>query len=173
MTIIATALLIGADEGEPGLNPVGGRIVRRASSAATAGAYTLFENNMPAHSAGPLPHIHHRHDEAFFVLEGALVIKGGTQTVEAPAGAHIFVPRGLVHQPSNPHGKPARFLLLFSPGGMDEFFVDAARDRVPMQAASTDPEALARLAAFSARYGFEIAEFPNGSADHGPVNSSC
>ncbi len=44
-----------------------------------------------AGSPGPLPHIHRRHDEAFYVLEGELTVRVGTRTVTAPAGSFVLV----------------------------------------------------------------------------------
>jgi quercetin dioxygenase-like cupin family protein len=141
-------------------NPVGGQIIRKASDQDTGGAYTLFENSMPPHCAGPRPHIHHRHDEAFYVLDGVLTVYIGIDTITATAGSFVLVPRGVVHQPANLSATPVRFLLLFSPGGMDQFFADAAAQRVPLQTPAADPAALAALADFSARYHFELAALP-------------
>lgn len=157
MTTKEIGRFVAPGDGSALTNPVGGQIVRKASDADTAGAYALFENTMPAGSPGPLPHLHRRHDEAFYVLEGELTVRIGTQTVAAPAGSFVLVPRGVVHRPANPGSQPARFLLIFSPGGMDQFFADAAAGRVPIQAPSSDPAALAALADFSARYDFELA----------------
>lgn len=160
MTTSASVHFTRRDHGEATQNPVGGQIVRLATADETRGAFTLFENVIPARSSGPLAHRHLRHDEGFFVLAGALAIQVGERSIEATAGSFTFVPRGVVHRPSNPHDQPARFLLIFSPGGMDGFFADAATGAVPLQAVTSDPEALARLAAFSARYDFELAELP-------------
>jgi quercetin dioxygenase-like cupin family protein len=151
---------VGPGEGAALTNPVGGQVVCKASDEDTADAYALFENTMPPRSPGPLPHIHRRHDEAFYVLDGALVVRVGTQTIAAPAGSFVFVPRGTVHQPANPGEQEARFILIFSPGGMGRFFADAAAGRVPIQRPSADPAAVAALEAFSARYDFELAELP-------------
>ncbi len=160
MTTSSTGRIVGPDEGETLTNPVGGQIVSKATDEDTSGAYALFENVMPPHSPGPLPHIHHRHDEAFYVLDGELTVRIGTQTITAPRGSFVFVPHGTVHQPSNPNAQPARFLLIFSPGGMGRFFADAAAGRVPIQRPSSEPAAVSALAEFSARYDFELAEFP-------------
>jgi hypothetical protein len=70
------------------------------------------------------------------------------------------VPRGAVHQPSNPGTEPARVLLIFSPAGMDRFFEEAAEDRIPLQVAPADPEVREKLAAFTDKYGYEFAELP-------------
>lgn len=160
MTPEVSGRFVGPGDGSVLNNPVGGQIARKASDEDTGGAYTLFENTMPPRSPGPRPHIHHRHDEAFYVLEGELTVRVGARTITAPAGSFVLVPRGEIHQPANPGEQQARFLLIFSPGGMDQFFADAAARRVPLQAPSADPAALKALADFSATYHFELAEFP-------------
>ncbi len=82
----------------------------------------------------------------------------GTRTVTAPAGSFAVVPRGVVHQPSNPGAQPTRVLLTFSPAGMNRFFEEAAEGRMPLQAAPTDPAVLEKLEAFTEKYGYEFAE---------------
>jgi len=161
----ANCRFVGPDDGAALTNPVGGQIVRKASDEDTLGAYALFKNSIPPRSCGPLPHIHHRHDEAFYVLEGELTVHVGAQIITAPAGSFVLVPRGTVHKPANPGAQPVSFLLIFSPGGMDRFFADAAAGRVPIQTPSSDPAALAALADFSARYDFELADLPAAPAE--------
>jgi oxalate decarboxylase/phosphoglucose isomerase-like protein (cupin superfamily) len=86
----------------------------------------------------------------------------GSRTITAPEGSFVVVPRGVVHQPSNPGAEPTRVLLIFSPAGMDHFFEEAAEGRMPLQAAPTDPAVLEGLTAFTEKYGYEFAEFPSG-----------
>jgi mannose-6-phosphate isomerase-like protein (cupin superfamily) len=62
------------------------------------------------------PHVHHRDDEAWYVLEGALCVRRGDETVEVPAGAGVLVPRGTVHTYWNPGPAPTRYLLFMTPG---------------------------------------------------------
>lgn len=60
------------------------------------------------------PHVHHRDDEAWYVLEGALRIRVGSNEVEARAGASVFVPRGTAHTYWNPSPGPVRYLLIMT-----------------------------------------------------------
>lgn len=155
---------VGPDGGEVLTNPIGGRMVAKIRDADTAGAYSVHDNTIPPGSPGPRPHRHRRHEEAFYVLEGRLTVRVGPRTIEAPAGSFVVVPRGVVHQPSNPGPEPTRVLLVFSPGGMDRFFEEAAEGRIPLQGPPpTDPEVRESLAAFTDRYGYEFAEFAAGS----------
>src|SRR5260370_30980701 len=119
MTTADGSHFISPSDGTVLTNPIGGRMVLKVSDQTTGGAYSLYENTLPAGSPGPRSHIHHRHEEAFYVLEGELTLRVGPRTMAAPAGSWVVVPRGVVHQPSNPSPQPTRVLLLFSPAGMD------------------------------------------------------
>ncbi|GBF04286.1 cupin [Deinococcus aerius] len=151
---------IAPQDGTALINPIGGQMVLKLGDARTARAYSVHDNRLPPGSPGPRPHLHRSHEEVFYVLEGELTVRVGPQTIRAPAGSFVVIPRGTVHQPSNPGPHPAHVLLLFSPGGMDDFFLEAARGRHPLQALPQDPAVQADLQAFTARYGYEFAEFP-------------
>lgn len=152
--------VIGPADGQVIPNPLGGRMVVKVRDGDTGGAYSVHDNVIPAGTPGPRPHLHHHHDETFYVLEGTLTVRIGDRTVTADAGSFVLVPHGVVHQPSNPGAEPVRVLLFFSPGGMDRFFVEAAERKLPLQGVPTDPAVLAELAELTARYGFEFAELP-------------
>jgi quercetin dioxygenase-like cupin family protein len=156
------SLFVGPADGKALPNPIGGRMVAKIRDKDTAGAYSIHDNTIPPGSPGPRPHIHRHHEEAFYVLEGKLTVRVGPRTITAPAGSFVVVPRGVVHQPSNPGSEPTRVLLIFSPAGMDHFFEEAAERRMPLQAAPTDPVVLEKLEAFTEKYGYEFAEFPPG-----------
>jgi mannose-6-phosphate isomerase-like protein (cupin superfamily) len=59
-------------------------------------------------------HLHHRDDEAWYVLEGALCVEVGQEVVEAPAGSAVFVPRGTMHTYWNPLPTQTRYLLVMT-----------------------------------------------------------
>ena len=43
------------------------------------------------------PHVHGRHTESFYVLDGELALLGGDREVHAPAGSWVQVPPGVTH----------------------------------------------------------------------------
>src|SRR5215204_6153193 len=137
-----------------------GGLVVKVRDEDTGGAYSILDNVIPAGSPGPLPHLHRDHEETFYVLEGELTVRSGTRKITAPAGSFVVIPRGVVRQPSNPGTEPTRVLLIFSPGGMDHFFEEAAEGRMPLQAVPTDPAVQEKLTAFTRKYGYEFAELP-------------
>jgi oxalate decarboxylase/phosphoglucose isomerase-like protein (cupin superfamily) len=60
----------------------------------------------------------------FYVLEGTLQFTLDGQTIDAPSGTLVVVPQEAVHTFRNVSSEPARFQVWFSPGGMEQYFVD-------------------------------------------------
>jgi mannose-6-phosphate isomerase-like protein (cupin superfamily) len=60
-------------------------------------------------------HVHHKDDEAWYVLEGKLCVQAGGDTVDVPAGSGIMVPRGTKHTYWNPGTDPVRYLIFMTP----------------------------------------------------------
>jgi mannose-6-phosphate isomerase-like protein (cupin superfamily) len=116
MRIEDGGILVGPADGKDLTNPIGGGMVVKVRDADTAGAYSVHDNTIPPGSPGPRPHFHHRHEEAFHVSEGELAVRVGPRKIVAPPGSFVVVPRGMVHQPSNPGPLPTRVLLVFSRG---------------------------------------------------------
>jgi len=95
------------------LDPI--RMVVQEDGTHTRGTLGLAEFEVAPHAPTPPPHIHHAHEEGFYILEGELEFLAGTQTVRASQGTFVMVPIGTVHTFSNPTEKPARFLNTFTP----------------------------------------------------------
>jgi mannose-6-phosphate isomerase-like protein (cupin superfamily) len=109
-------------DGRAILGPTGQPMVVKISGTASGGAYSLIEYQHAPGGAGPPPHVHHEHEEAFYVLDGELTLAVGAATITLCTGQSAVVPRGILHQPSNTSGKPVRFLFLNSPP-MEQFFI--------------------------------------------------
>jgi mannose-6-phosphate isomerase-like protein (cupin superfamily) len=67
----------------------------------------------PARWIAPL-HLHRNDDEAWYVLEGSLCVRRGSEIVEARAGSAVFVPRGTAHTYWNPGAGLVRYLLVMT-----------------------------------------------------------
>lgn len=148
-------LYLPPEAGNPFTSPIGGQMILKLSDALTGGHFSIHDNILPARSPGPRPHLHRHHEETFYVLSGELTMRAGTRQITALPGSFVVIPRGLVHQPSNPSDQPTHVLLIFSPGGMDTFFAERPLPGLPQNA-----EQEARLLEFLAPYGFELAELP-------------
>ena len=93
----------------------------RATADTTGGQFSLFEiTAQPV--AGPPVHIHHDHDETYYVLEGTLAIKVGEQILTGCPGACVFVPRGTPHTFQNLDRRRSRMLVVATPGGIEHYF---------------------------------------------------
>jgi mannose-6-phosphate isomerase-like protein (cupin superfamily) len=84
------------------------------------GSFVIAEwTEGPAPQEGPrfvAPlHVHHRDDEAWYVLEGALRFRLDDEEREARAGEAVFAPRGTAHTYWNPGSDPARYVLVMTP----------------------------------------------------------
>jgi len=59
-------------------------------------------------------HLHRTDDEAWYVLEGRLIVKVGDKDVEVPAGSAVLVLHGTPHTYWNPEPGPTRYLLIMT-----------------------------------------------------------
>jgi mannose-6-phosphate isomerase-like protein (cupin superfamily) len=60
-------------------------------------------------------HVHHRDDEAWYVLEGILRVQSGENEIEARPGSAVLVPRGTPHTYWNAGPGRLRYLLIMTP----------------------------------------------------------
>ena len=81
----------------------------------------VLEFTVGADYAGPGPHFHEHHVDAFFVLEGELEFRAGEHTVHALPGTSVCVPPGVVHSFTTAEAKGARFLNVHAPGGFSGY----------------------------------------------------
>ena len=79
---------------------LGELVTRKVASEQTGGAYSLFEV-VSQPQDGPPPHIQHREDEAFYVLEGEYEFLVEGRTLRMPAGSLLYVPKGNLHAHKN------------------------------------------------------------------------
>jgi quercetin dioxygenase-like cupin family protein len=131
------------------------RMAVKATAEHTGGAYGLVESWIPAGASPPL-HVHHREDEAFFVLEGRVRFRAGDEEIVAEAGSFVFLPRDLPHTFVVESGEGAHMLTLLSPGGGESFFVEGGRTPEGPGLPPPGPPDVARLRELSPRYGHEI-----------------
>jgi quercetin dioxygenase-like cupin family protein len=65
--------------------------------------------------SGPALHIHHEHVDAFWVLDGQLLVVIGGEQVTAAAGSFVLAPPEVVHTFRNDGPGDARFLNIHAP----------------------------------------------------------
>jgi quercetin dioxygenase-like cupin family protein len=81
------------------------------------------------------PHIHHRHTDAFYVLEGELVFEVGreAETITVSPGGFLAAPPGLAHSFRVGAGRSARWLTIHGPDGGFAAFMRGLRDGVEVE----------------------------------------
>lgn len=133
---------------------LGNLIDFKAKGADTGNAYSLVEVQT-APGAGTPPHVQNGDDEAFFVLEGRYEFMHKGQAIDGVPGTFVFIRRGEPHAFRNAGDRPARMLIINSPGGLHEKFFAEAGDEVPAGSGFPPPAApdMPRLGAAADRYG--------------------
>jgi mannose-6-phosphate isomerase-like protein (cupin superfamily) len=121
------------------------RPVIKADSTDTAGLLGVFEDTIGPWQAGPPLHLHTDADQAFYVLEGSLVVRLGEEQREVPAGSFVWIPRGTPHAFSNASGAATRLLGLAVPGGREAFFAEQSAYFAQINGAP-DPATLSSIA---------------------------
>ena len=123
--------------------------------AAVAHRVSVVEFTSPPGDMPPL-HRHQREDELFYVVDGRLALHQPGRRAEAETGGALFAERGVAHAYEVLGDAPARFLVIATPAGFEEFVAEVARQadapRLP-HPSEPDPE---RMAAVAHRYGIAL-----------------
>jgi quercetin dioxygenase-like cupin family protein len=148
--------VLGAGEGRS-VWVVGDRYTVKASGEDTGGAYALIEAVVPP-GGGPPPHIHHREDEAFYVLEGELLFHVDGRDISAGTGSWVTLARGSLHHFKNVGDRTARMLIVVTPAGLERYFLEVgqATGDGDGEAVAPTPEDFEKLLAVAPEYGLEI-----------------
>jgi mannose-6-phosphate isomerase-like protein (cupin superfamily) len=129
--------------------PGGVRTEVQLDSRDTAGAFCLLVDEPPAGWALPT-HLHRDHAETIHVVSGEFEVDLDGATTRLGAGQTVHVPVGVRHASRNVGDAPGRRVLLFSPGGMEGFFLQAGAGT---PTAEIEPD---RLRAVASRHGWEF-----------------
>jgi quercetin dioxygenase-like cupin family protein len=128
-----------------------------ATGEETQGQFALIEA-VARRGNVPPPHIHHREDEIFYVLEGEIVVSVGDRTIKGTAGTMVFLPRDLPHS-FTIESEQSRMLILLAPAGLEEWFKEFS---VPAPAMTLPPPdeppygEVQRMLEAAPRYGIEF-----------------
>lgn len=106
----------------PEMRPPGRRGFGIALPASvTDGAAALVEGRVPAAMSGPPLHVHPSSEEAYYVIDGALVLYIGGEVTELKAGGVAYITRETEHTWATPLESGAHFLTLHTPGGYEQY----------------------------------------------------
>src|SRR6266852_1375106 len=137
------------------LHVLGNLWMLKAGREDTGGSIAVLEATFQPKTGAPA-HLHHQHEETFYVLEGEFLFRLGTQTVKATAGTFVFVPRDVPHAFENVGNQPGRILGMLTPGGYEQFFEELAH----LPPGPPDPEKFQEI---FEKYDQETVELPKGA----------
>jgi mannose-6-phosphate isomerase-like protein (cupin superfamily) len=103
---------------------------REASILVAREDLTITEARYAAGEPVAGPHIHHRHTDAFYVLEGELIFEVGCEgkTITVSPGGFVAAPPGLAHSFRVGGNRPSRWLTIHGPDGGFAAFIRGLRD---------------------------------------------
>ncbi len=132
----------------------GGLYRMKARAADTGGALGLVEASL-YRGFGPPLHVHHREDEAFYVIEGEIRFRQADQEFVGGPSTWVWGPREVPHT-FKVESESARALILVTPAGFERMFElggvpVSASPEPPVQ--EYDPD---HTVAISSRFGFEV-----------------
>ena len=120
------------------------------------GAFTVIEQVIQP-QGGPPPHVHHREDEAFYILDGTFSFLSGETQAEYQTGAFVYIPKGTLHTFKNVSERPGKLLVVITPAGLEEFFysigshADDATTPPPF-----DPAVIDKIMKLSKKYEMDV-----------------
>ena len=146
--------------GAPAYVSAGELVTVLARADQTGGSFGLMEGVIRRGDEPP-PHVHHREDESFFVLDGSLRVRVGDDWLSGTPGSFLFCPRNVNHL-VKVETEEVRVLTWVTPGGLEAFFVElgvpTTDRRLPADLPEIDGE---RVVTLAAHYGAEVlADWP-------------
>lgn len=105
------------------VNVLGTPMLLRVFGRDTNGTLAVVEV-IDAHQAGPPPHIHHREDETFQILDGEYEFTIAGKTIPAKTGDTLFAPRGIPHTYRCISAGGGKLSVVLTPAGFENFFTE-------------------------------------------------
>ena len=115
----------------------------------TEGAFCMLVDEPPVGWSLPA-HLHRDAAETIHVLEGSFEMEVEGARSLLSTGDTLHVPRGKVHSGGNIGSKPGRRLVIFSPAGMEQLFLEVGASE---PGTGIDP---AEALASAVRHGWEF-----------------
>ncbi|MDN7242833.1 cupin domain-containing protein [Planococcus sp. N028] len=127
----------------------------KATGNETNGAFSLLEGLLPSGYETPL-YAKTNEEDMFYVLEGEITFTVGEKTIKGIPGTFVYVPRHIKHKFKVEGSTPAKALFMFTPAGVEQFFIEmsvpADKYELPSEPMELDME---KFAAAGQKYGIE------------------
>lgn len=93
----------------------------KLSTAEIGGVLTLIQDNLKAGFYLGM-HLHRKHTEIFYILEGEIEFRTDKESFLAAAGTVVYLPAGTPHAAKSSTG--GRMLMFYAPGGFDNMLAE-------------------------------------------------
>ncbi len=127
----------------------------KTTAADNAGAYTLCETIEPPGSGAGL-HRHSTYDETHIICAGRFECQLGDRMLELGPGDMMFAPRGTPHSVKSLGPETGRELIISSPGGIFDAFIDEVVASMAESGSPSKPGPASDFRAIAAKYGIEF-----------------
>lgn len=149
MTFSPRSVVVLHGEGEV-VTTLGSRYHYKAIGQSTNGAYSLVEETL-LDDEGPPLHVHEHEEESFYILSGHGVFVVGEDRRQLGPGDFVIVPRGAPHALARVGDEELRMLVICSPAGLEQFFVEVERRESEAGSPLDEDGVVALAAAFGTR----------------------
>jgi quercetin dioxygenase-like cupin family protein len=168
MNTLSTIKIIRPGEGETAW-AMGEKFTFKLGPEDTGGSFIAVET-LAQPLNGPPPHLHHREDELFHVLEGEFTFAFRDRAFVRRAGFSAYLPRKILHTYNNVGSGPGKLLVISTPCGFEEFIRRWSR---PVQDPAEPPpptaqEDIDRLMAAAREFEIELRPDAKLVPDHTP-----
>jgi quercetin dioxygenase-like cupin family protein len=147
------AVIRSADEGQPFWYD-GGLMTMKARPDDTGGSLSLVDVIVPRGKATPL-HAHPEAEESFYVIDGDIVVHVDGNDHQLTTGATTTVRRGTPHAFAV-RSRDAHLLVVFTPGGAEQFFIEAGDPAAHRELPAEKEPDLAKYREAAARTGLVL-----------------
>ncbi len=157
MTTTKKSLTLKKDDGKP-LWMLGSLYTIKISSDDSGGAVSVVEFTIPhGPNSAPPPH-RHNCGETVYVQEGTVKYQFDGKTSELGPGSVAFFPKGTLENFEVVGSRPAKLLVVYTPGGMDKFFAEAAEPAKSrsLPPPSSNPPDIPKLISIGKKHGLEL-----------------
>jgi mannose-6-phosphate isomerase-like protein (cupin superfamily) len=127
----------------------------KTKASDNAGAYTLCEAIEPPGSGAGL-HRHATYDEVHFICEGQYECQLGVKLLTLHSGDMMFASKGTPHSIKCIGPETGRELLISSPGGIFDEFIDEVTKSHVDSGSPSKPGAAMDFRTIAAKYGIEF-----------------
>jgi len=149
--------ILTPNEGGKQVNILGIPMLIRIHGRDTGGVLSVVESH-DVPGGGPPPHIHHREDETFQILEGEYEFMVGGKTIQAKPGTTLFAPRGIPHTYRYVGKTPGRLMCVITPAGFEGFFEEIGA------LSAQEQHDIPRVMEIGKKYGLEFPPPPGANS---------